>query len=373
LARTLERIGVDFHVVDGKFQGTRSHLIELYSRVIRDSPEIEFFLYLDRPGDLLEISPAFGLPNVQRRRMPATSSVKRLYWDLPILTRRDNVDLIHTQYILPGFAHGRRAVTIHDVLFEIHPEFFTPLFVQRSRVLMKYAARNADQVYTVSEFSRREIARHYKIPIERITVIYNGVAYEKFAAEGQHDEGVLAKRALSRGDYLLSVGRLEPRKNHISLLKAYALLKEDAPPLVIVGQRDFKFAGIFDVLAELRLGNRVRILEDVSDSELPVLYRNAALFAYPAIAEGFGMPMLEAMAAGTPVVASDRAAIPEVAGERGALLIDPFSPNQIADAMERILTDLQLRTDLIQSGRERARHFSWESSAQTLRQRYVQG
>lgn len=369
--RRWPRVGVDCHVVDGKFQGSRTHVIELFSRVITAAPEIEFVLYLDQPERLTSLSPAFAAPNVHVVRMPAAGALKRSYWDLPSLSRKYGLDVLHTQYILPAPVECKRVVTIHDILCESYPEYFSNVFIARSKLLWRAAARRADHVFTVSEFSRNDICDRYGISRDRISVIYNGVDYQRFSLPGTEDGKILSRRHLVKNNYILSVGRLEPRKNHVTLLEAYAALDGDAPLLVIVGQRDFRFDGIFETCQRLKLGNRIRIIEDVSDYELPALYRGASVFAYPAVVEGFGIPVVEAMAAGVPVVTSDRGALPEITGKESALLVDPLGVDELAFALERVLSDTSLQSRLVRAGRERARRFTWEEPALSVRSSYL--
>jgi len=365
------KVGIDFHVVDGKFQGSRSHVIELFSRVIAISPEIEFFLFLDKLELLPQISPAFAAENVHAIRMAAADPLRRYYWQLPMLARRCELDVIHTQYVLPWPVACKRVVTIHDILFDSNPEYFTPIFVARSRILMRRAARHADHVFTVSNFSRGEICRAFAVPEQKVSVIHNGADFHRFASPDREDGAILERRGLSREGYILSVGRLEPRKNHEGLIRAYALLDKSAPPLILVGQRDFRFEGVFRAIRELGLGDRVHVFGDVQDAELPALYRNAVVFAFPTFAEGFGMPAVEAMAAGTPVLTSNAGALTELVGPGGAEIIDPHNIEDIAAALRTLLSDPALRARLGAAGRERARQFSWESSAKILHDYYL--
>lgn len=356
------RVGIDFHVVDGKFQGSRTHVIELFAQAIELAPDTDFYLFLDRPDSLASLHPAFGRPNVHPVRMPAANPFKRLYWLLPRLCREHAIDIVHTQYVLPWPASCRRVVTIHDILFETHPQFFTRFFVLRSRALMRLAARTADHVFTVSAFCKDEIARLYGVPPVDITVLHNGADLQRFHAGDAGLAEVNARGLASKG-FILSVGRLEPRKNHQSLVEAYARLGADAPPLVLVGQRDFHFAGVFDAIARHGLQDRVKLLENVSDTELPALYRHARIFAYPAFAEGFGMPPLEAMASGTAVISSATTAIPEVIGSAG-VLIDPEDVGALAEALRRLLASPEECARLAEAGQARAVTFSWRESAQ---------
>jgi len=167
----------------------------------------------------------------------------------------------------------------------------------------------------------------------------------------------------------LSVGRLEPRKNRLGLLRALALLPTPRPKLVIAGQRDFGYEKIFQLRDELLLQDDVIFLETASDDLLAALYRNARLFVYPSFAEGFGMPVIEAMASGIPVITSNTTSLPEVAGD-AALLVDPHSPEEIRDAMNRVLHDEALAARMREAGIRRAEVFNWDGAADMLADKY---
>lgn len=357
------RIGVDFHVFDGKFQGSRSHLIGIFGELTQLCPEFDFVFLLEKVDELAQL-PGFAESNVQRVHMPHASALKRLGLQLPKLRRALNLDLLHTQYVMPLRSASGNAVTIHDVLFEPYPQYFGRLFVLRSRLLMRWSARRCQLLFTVSEYSRKEIAQRYGVPPERIHVLHNAVDRRVFFPGTQGEALVQAHGLQSRG-YLLTVGRIEPRKNHAALLRAYRAVQGDVPPLVIVGQRDFGYGEFESELALMPPGHRVIVLNSVGDSDLPALYRHALAFVYPSFAEGFGMPPLEALASGVPVITSDSTAIPEVVGNAG-LLVNPSAPDGLTDALTRILADIPLRAKLVASGLEQAERFTWRKSAEAL-------
>jgi glycosyltransferase involved in cell wall biosynthesis len=363
--RRRPRIGVDFHTFDGIFQGSRSHLLGLYKAAIAKAPEVDFFLLLDEPERLLREHPAFVAPNVHAVHMPRRSSMLRLTWQLPRLQKELALDLLHLQYRLPLRTHGPCACTIHDILFESHPQFFSRTFVRLARWSSRDAVRRAALLLTVSDFSRGQLSRAYGVDTARVAVTHNGVDLQRFRP-GRDGQDTLQRHGLRSGAYLCTVGRLEPRKNHLNLVRAYARLSVPRPALVIIGQRDFAYQGVFEEVERLGLGAEVRFLENVGDEELPVLIRHAAAFIYPTWAEGFGMPVLEAMACGVPVVTSRNTSLPEVAGGV-AWMSNPDDVTSITRAMTGALAEAEpARSERLRAGMARAARFSWDSSADIL-------
>lgn len=363
------KIGIDFHVVDGKYQGSRSHVIELFAKVIDLSTDMEFFLFLDDTEYLRNLSASFRRQHVHLVRMPSSNSVYRQLWQLPSFAKRFGLDILHCQYIIPPRLACAGMVTIHDVLFETHPEYFEWFFRFRSKVLVRYSAHKAAHVFTVSDYSKSKIAKQFSLQEACISVIHNAADPKRFFP-GDTGRTVVEQRGLLPGEYLLTVGRIEPRKNHKRLLEAYATLNADTPPLVIVGQRDSSCIDIQAMINYLGLSGRVMVIEDAGDAELPALLRHCRVFIYPAIAEGFGMPPLEAMACGVPVVVSNMSALPEVVGNAG-ILVDPLDTDALAKAIFVALTDAPLRSKLKEVGPEQSQKFSWRGSAKLVRECYL--
>lgn len=362
------RVGFDLHVVDGLFQGSRTHVIEIFSRVAQMCPEIQFIGLLDDVESFKKNYPAFNLPNVRLERLKHSSAMRRLMWELPRMQKRLKLDLLHTQYIVPLPSFSKTVVTIHDVLFESHPEYFRLFFRLRSQVLMRLAAYQSAHVFTVSEYSKTEIRGRFGVPIDRISVSTNAADVLRFYP-GAEGADYLSHRGLETCQFFLTVGRLEPRKNHVTLFKAYAALGPDVPPLVVVGQKDFGFEAIFEEIANDSVRKRVIFLENVGDRELPALYRHCLAFVYPSLAEGFGMPPLEAMASGVPVIVANNTALTEVVGNAG-LLVSSTDVTALRDAMASVASDRGLREVLIARGLEQAKRFSWDDAAAKVAERY---
>jgi glycosyltransferase involved in cell wall biosynthesis len=354
-------IGVDFHVFDGKFQGSRSHLLGVYAELVSICPQHQFFFFLEQTQALGQI-PAFQCSNVTIVHMPHANPLVRLGWQLPRLRKEYGLDILHTQYVMPLWPAKGNAVTIHDVLFEPFPEFFTPRFVMRSRLMMRWAARHADMLFTVSDYSKQEISTRYGVAASQIDVVHNAVDTTHFCP-GNKGSDFVTQRGLVSGEYLITVGRIEPRKNHANILRAYAQMPGKPPPLVIVGQRDFGYGDFETALAQMPATHKVLLLSNVGDEELPALCRHALAFIYPSLAEGFGMPPLEGLASGVPVITSATTAIPEVVGD-AALLVDPTNVQELSDALQRVSANAELRASLVNKGLERAHHFTWKKSAQ---------
>ena len=357
------RIGVDMHSVDGIHQGIRTHVLGLFSRVVEQGPDFQFVFFLDNPENLRAHS-SFRAENVELVKMRHRSPALRLLAQLPTMARRQRLDLLHTQLVTPPYCPCPVAVTIHDTLFESHPQFFSKMFALRCRILARLSVRKSSLVCSVSEFSSREIGRFYGVKRETIVATANGADLSRFSPSNRHAD-LDAKLGLNPKSYLLTVGRLEPRKNHIGLLRAYRTLKGPRPKLVIVGQRDFGYSGVYEFIRANNLEEDVLILEHVTDKVLPAIYNNALAFVFPSWAEGFGLPVLEAMASGIPVITSDSTALAEIAGG-AAILVEPGDSDSMARAMECVIASSEMRESLVEKGLKRARGFSWDAPASRL-------
>jgi glycosyltransferase involved in cell wall biosynthesis len=356
-------------VVDGIFQGSRTHCLELFSRVVALTPEVDFVLLINDPAKLLSFSAKFSLPNVSILQMSRRAAPVRLLWQLPQIVKRQRLSLLHLQYIAPPIPLCATAVTVHDILFESHQQYFEKSFVLRSRLLVRSSVRRSAVVFTVSEFSRQQICEKYSVPTQSVHTIPNGVDPKRFFPGGSGEETVRSL-GLEAGSYFLTVGRLEPRKNHANLLRAWARLRNPRPHLAIVGQRHFQYNEIFELIRTLCLDQDVTIFDEIPDADLPAIYRNARGFVYTSWAEGFGMPVLEAMASGLPVVTSPNTALFEVSKD-AALHVDPSDPIGISNAVESLWQSDETREGLIRRGLERARQFTWDESSQTVRSAYL--
>ncbi len=296
---------------------------------------------------------------------------------LPLRLRRLATDVYHGPAVfLPLVKLGyRTVVTIHDLVSFLFPRTVPRKYALYMRLMTRLAVRSADRIIAVSGATRDDLTRVLRVPDDKVTVIHEAVA-PQFAIpwDAGAVEAVLRRYGIRR-PYCLFVGNLEPRKNLSRLVEAFGLLRTRdlrgpegamAPQLVLAGGRGWLYNGIFSDLATRRGIAEIVFTGHVPAADLPALYAAAACFVFPSLYEGFGLPVLEAMAAGTPVVASRVGAIPEVAGD-AALLVDARRPVELAEAIAAVLTDRALRARLITRGRARARLFNWEAVArQTL-------
>lgn len=359
------RVGVDFHEWDGIFQGSRNHVLGIYRHAINQAPDIDFFFFLESTESLREAHEEFRRSNVQLVRMPRRNGLIRLGLQLPWLRFRLGIDVLHAQYRLPFIKTGRSVCTIHDILFETHPEFFPSGFVKEARLTYRLAVRQADLIFTVSEFSKQEITRIYQVPLTKVQVTYNGVDRAKFFPGDEGRERVQGL-GLVPGQYILIVGRLEPRKNHLALINAWAQLGASAPPLVIVGQEDPNFPDVREAIDAMADTHKVIRFKQMGDDVLPDVMRHAAVFVYPAFAEGFGMPVAEAMACGVPVITSNSTSLREVAAD-GAVLFEPGDQQGLYMALKATLAmPVLARQALIACALKRVAHFDWNQSAAVL-------
>ncbi len=265
--------------------------------------------------------------------------------------------------ILPVRAK-KRLVTIHDVYHLAHSHELKPVKRLYAWILLPLAARLSDRIITVSDFSRQEIVKYTHVKPGKIAVIKNGVDFERFS-KAKVDLAFLGRYDLKR--YMLYVGNVKPHKNITGLIEAFRILHNRFPgiKLVIAGEKEQFITGVkgLDHFIKARsLEEYIVFTGFVDDRYLPGLYKGAEIMVFPSLYEGFGLPPLEAMASGTPVVASMGSSIPEICGD-AAIYADPYDPADMADAIARVLEDGDLRDNLIKKGLERSRGFTWVSSA----------
>jgi glycosyltransferase involved in cell wall biosynthesis len=285
---------------------------------------------------------------------------------IPLALRRVRADLFHApHYVLPPLTPCRSIVTIHDCIHLRFPQYLPSRAGHAyARGALWAATHQSARVLTVSEASKRDILQYFRIPEEKIDVISNAID-ERFNTPPAPDDIERVKERYQLNDpFVLYAGNIKPHKNLERLIEAFHIFHrsgfEDVK-LLIIGDEISKYATLRRAVHRLQLHKHVRFFGFVSDDTLAALYRLAAVFVFPSLYEGFGLPPLEAMASGAPVVTSNVSSLPEVAGD-AALLIDPYDTEAIADAIRRVLSDDQLRLEMRERGFVRARHFSWERS-----------
>ena len=295
---------------------------------------------------------------------------------VPMDLRREAVDLFHApHYVLPPLTPCRSVVTIHDCIHLRFPQYLpSRLGYAYARAQMWAATHKAARVMTVSEASKRDILRYFRVPESRIDVIYNAID-ERFWAQPSSEEMTRVRERYRLTDpFVLYAGNIKPHKNLERLIEAFHLMRHEVPhlsnvQLLIIGDEISKYATLRRAVHRHKLHKHVRFFGFVSDQTLAALYRLADVFVFPSLYEGFGLPPLEAMASGTPVITSNVSSLPEVVGD-AALMIDPYDPAAIADAMRQVLETPALREDLQRRGLARARGFSWERSIARVREIY---
>lgn len=365
-------IGIDAHAIGAQQGGNETYISNLITALAEIDQTNQYTLYLANERAAVQWRGRYT--NFAVRLLPPPTPLIRVPLALAFELRRRAVDVLHVQYTAPPFCPVPVITTIHDLAFEHLPETFTRRGKAQLRLTVRRTARRAARIVTVSEFSRHDIIRTYRLPADKVVVTHNGVDPCFTPSPLSPDEGSAIRRhfGITR-DYLLAVGSLQPRKNLVRLLRAYARLRTTHPDitiqLVIVGRKLWLANEIMREINQQEWRRDVIVTGYVADSELPALYRSAMALVYPSLFEGFGLPPLEAMACGTPVITSNTSSLPEVTGD-AALLIDPYDEQGLADALFRIVTDHPLRLRLRTAGLQRAQLFSWRGAAQTTLELY---
>ncbi|HEV7666513.1 MAG TPA: glycosyltransferase family 1 protein [Chloroflexota bacterium] len=346
---------VIYHLLAELGRDSRGHLFDVFAPTAPNSEQFKQLRF--HPSGEQTIKPS-----------------RRILWEQTVLPRQLKAlkpDLFHgLAYALPIAYNGPSVVTIYDLSFLQFPRAFNAANRIYLAATTRAAARRARRILTISESTRRDIVRLLSVPEDRVEVTYPAVE-ERYRLLPSADVGAFRVARGLPDTFIFAVGTLEPRKNLVGLLEAYARLSAPRPKLYVAGGTGWRFSPIFDTVQRLGLADQVTFLGFVPEDELPLWYNAARLFAFPSLYEGFGLPVLEAMACGTPVVTSTAASLPEVAGQ-AARLVAPHDTDGLAHEMQHVLDDPQTQLEMRAAGRIQASRFSWRAMTDQTVASYVQ-
>ncbi|HXD31083.1 MAG TPA: glycosyltransferase family 1 protein [Pyrinomonadaceae bacterium] len=359
------RIAIDAHSVGTRLAGNETYAVNLIEALAEIDQTNSYTLYVTKREAIDRFAGRW--PNFSVVRTLPHSPLVRIPVTLSALLRRNPVDVLHVQFTAPPLAPCPVVVSIHDLSFEHLPETFKRRSRIQLRLTVRRSARNAARILVLSESVREDIIKTYKLSDDLITTIplaaaphFRPITNEKDLQRVRHNYGIT-------GDYILSVGSIQPRKNLRRLIHAYSLLQEarprvKLPTLVLVGKKAWLYGDTLRAIEQSGVGDQVLLTDYVSEVDLPALYSGALGFVYPSYFEGFGLPPLEAMQCGTPVIVGNRTSLPEVVGDAG-LLVNPFDESEISAALARLIDNPDLREQLRVKGLQRAAKFSWHETA----------
>jgi glycosyltransferase involved in cell wall biosynthesis len=361
------RVGIDATAVPVQRTGAGNYIVNLIRTLGQVDRSNEYVIF-GKGAHEEELTPGGGSPNIRFIRQDFPGRGARLAWEqvgLPGQVRAHRLDVLHSpHYTMPLRHSARSVVTFCDMTFVLHPELHQMVKRVFFPTMMRLSARRADRLIAISESTRDDLVRMWGVDRAKVSAIPLAADAEFGPRNPAEIAETCGRYGLRPGDYILYVGMLEPRKNVDRLVEAFGLVANKMPgvDLVIAGRRGWMFDRIFARVEALGLQDRVRFTGYVLSEDLPALYGGARLFAYPSKYEGFGIPVLEAMSCGAPVVTTNVSSMPEVAGD-ATVLVAPDDVAGLADALLRVSTDHVLRDDLACRGLARAKTFSWERCA----------
>jgi glycosyltransferase involved in cell wall biosynthesis len=354
--------------------GIGTYVRNLVRGLARIDHETTYFLFCDDADEstLRDLAENF-VPVVERSQGYSIQE----HFSIPRQLQRLGVDLLHSpHYVLPLFCRKPAVVTIHDCIHLLFPQYLpNRMALSYAKFMLRHAVQNSATILTVSEASRRDILRFYPdADPDRIQVVPNAIDDAILDDPGEEEMERVKERYQIRGRYVLYAGNIKPHKNLDRLIAAFGVVKQmpghEDLKLLIIGDEVNRYGSLRRSVEAAGVRQDVRFFGFVPDHTLSALYRMASVFAFPSLYEGFGLPPLEAMACGTPVVTSKISSLPEVVGD-AALLVDPYDVNDIAHAMARLLDDSELHANMVLRGRRRVQHFSWERSVKAIHECYM--
>ncbi len=361
----ISHVAINTHLISGRVgyrsAGVHQYIYHLLRHLGPDDDGLRYTVLLGEG----ELPPDVALPTLQSRWPTGRASV-RVAWEQlvqPWTLRRIEADLVHGPvFIAPFIAPCPAVVTIHDLSFIRFPAMFRPANRLYLTLMARLSARRARRLIAVSAHAAAETVQLLGVPPERIDVVYHGVD-PVFRPLPDDEVAAFRQRQGAPERFVLFLGTLEPRKNLIRLLEAFARIYNAKIKLVLAGGKGWLYDELFARVEDLGLEEAVIFPGYVDAKDLPLWYNAATVVAYPSLYEGFGLPVLEAQACGTPVLTSNVSSLPEAAGD-AALKVDPYDVDALAEGLNRMLTDASLRRELRERGLAHARQFSWTRTAQ---------
>ena len=358
------KFAIDAHAIGQKLTGNETYIRNLLKGFAALDRESEFLALISVEDAVPHIPKGFQIGRV------STNPYLRLGWQIDSHVKAWQPDVLHVQYTAPLHTRVPVVVSVHDVSYLESPQYFSRYRSTQLKLTVKRTVSTAAHIMTPSEFSRQAVSKWYGLDPDRITVVHNAVDDTFRPVARETAAGWLLRHKGVAWPYVLTVGDLQPRKNHIGLIHAFESVMRAHPQLthrLVVTGKETWFSGEVRAAAKASsVADRIVFTGFVDDDDLHHFYSGCEVFVYPSFYEGFGLPILEAMACGRAVACSDTSAMPEVA-DSAALLFDPTATDQIALAMRDLLIDPQLRARMERLGSQRATLFSWErASRRTL-------
>lgn len=354
---------IDF-VDDAKGSGIATYASNLAKNLARLDCTNSYVLVHSQIGDIAKNTESLIIP---RYRFPFGKEIRKFLL-MPRALNGRRLDIVHETYHFGPFllrSKYKKIVTVHDIVPLLFRDVHGVRSILRHKLGLHVIANRVDKIITVSNSTKRDLVEHLNISERKIAVVYEA-ADERYSPISKDIVEAVKKKYNIHWPFILFVGTLEPRKNIPMLIKAFYKMKNMSIGckfrLVIAGKKGWKYEGIFNTVDKLNLQKDVLFTGYIPEEDMPALYNAATLFVYPSLYEGFGLPPLEAMACGTPVITSNTSSLPEVVGDAG-IMIDPYDVDALAKAMYDMLTNDGLRENFVREGLKRARMFSWEKCA----------
>lgn len=362
-------IGLVTYPMDYNRTGTGNYVFNLVKELIQDNENNYTLIHFEKSN--IELYRQTNEIIIPKSVIPKTFFISS-YLSINSIIKREKFDIIHSLtnvgLLFPG--HFNKINTVFDLSPYLFPETHTFWQSHANRYFYRFSYWNKDKIIAISNSTKIDLMRYFHIPEHKIKVIYLGIDSFYKPADTEEQTRVLNKYCIKQ-PFILFVGTLEPRKNIPTLLKSFYKLKKNKYPhkLVIVGRKGWRYRNIFEIISSLKLQDEIIFTGYVPEEDLPGLYSAANLFVYPSLYEGFGLPPLEAMACGCPVITSNTSSLPEIIGD-GGVLVNPYDFEAFTKVIQNLIDDLSLKEELIKKGFSRSRFFSWKQCAKSTYEVY---